>query len=426
MSTRYPKGLRYGMGCALALLSLTTTQAQTGLAMRIGQPEGLSLRVDGRLTFDAATYHLPGVSSLRYGTEELRMPASTQLSQARIGLVSGLGAWSGRIDADFSRARVSLCDMFVRYSYSPQGNISIGHLLDPISIAMNTASRHISSPIAPAVATLVQGSRHWGITWTQWAKHYWVSAALTAGGLESTNAPVNHRSEGYGISARAVWLPSPDPDRLLHIGIGTTVRSADRAVDPLGTMTLSAAPSVPVDGRRFLSTSITGVQRYEVLGLEAAFRSPKVFLQGEAIATRIDHDPQATPQTLRSGLFISPQAHQNYYGGYLEASYMLRGTQRKYLKGAADFNNVADELAPGGNLELQTRLSYLDLKSGGRSRDVLVALNWFPNPNVLLGLSYSYSYMDQGANAGGLISASSGSLGALSLHSLQLRTQFVF
>lgn len=421
------RGLSLLLVGLLTLLPLQRLSAQTGQTTQADKDKSFSLNIDGRLTFDAATYFVPGSSDLRYSGAPFRMSPASQVSQARIAAVVGLDRWSGRFDLDFVRARVTLCDLFVRYSYAPQANITVGYIFDPISIGINTATRHRSVNLAPAVAPLAQSSRHWSIHWRQWGRNYWLSAALAAGGIESINASPNHYSEGYGISARAVWLPSPEPDRLIHLGIAGTVRAGDRSQNPLGSFTLRAAPSSDVDGRSFILKTLTGVQRYEILGLEAALRTPKVYLLGEGLYTRVGYDPTVTdPEKLQSGLFVSPHSYSNHYGGYIEGSYMLRGTQRKYLKAASVFNNVADEVSPGGNLELMARLSYLNARTGGASTDALVALNWFPSSSVLLGLSYSYSQMNASASDGGKITRVGAAYDGLQVHCLQLRTQFVF
>ena len=146
------RGLSLLLVGLLTLLSLQRLSAQTGQTTQADKDKSFSLNVDGRLTFDAATYFIPGSSDLRYSGAPFRMSPASQVSQARIAAVVGLDRWSGRFDLDFVRARVTLCDLFVRYSYAPQANITVGYIFDPISIGINTATRHRSVNLAPAVA----------------------------------------------------------------------------------------------------------------------------------------------------------------------------------------------------------------------------------------------------------------------------------
>ncbi len=146
------RGLSLLLVGLLTLLPLQRLSAQTGQTKQADKDKSFSLNIDGRLTFDAATYFVPGSSDLRYSGAPFRMSPASQVSQARIAAVVELDRWSGRFDLDFVRARVTLCDLFVRYSYAPQANITIGYIFDPISIGINTATRHRSVNLAPAVA----------------------------------------------------------------------------------------------------------------------------------------------------------------------------------------------------------------------------------------------------------------------------------
>ena len=105
---------------------------------------------------------------------------------------------------------------------------------------------------------------------------------------------------------------------------------------------------------------------------------------------------------------------------------MLRGEQRVYNRSSATFRNTADEIEPGGNLELMARVSYLDADEGGRMLEGLAALNWYPNKYFLLGLNYSYSAMNRYATAGGRLMSSVLGGSTFRLHTLQLRAQLVF
>ena len=105
---------------------------------------------------------------------------------------------------------------------------------------------------------------------------------------------------------------------------------------------------------------------------------------------------------------------------------MLRGEQRAYNRRSATFRNTADELLPGGNLELIARLGYLDADQGGRLAERIAGINWYPNPYIVLGASYTYGNMDARANAGGYLHSKALAEEGLRLHTLRLRAQFVF
>ena len=418
----------------LCLLKTTELQAQTGLGLRLGQPEELSLTLDGRLTMEGAAFLPENKSNYSWTskpgvTEPLQMAPGMMISQARLGLVLEYKKWSGRIDANFSGNKVSLTDTYIRYAYSAQGNISLGHLFDPISIGLNTPSRHNSLAMAAPVTFLTPAVRHMGITLTQWGEKYWISGGLYAGSISSTLAEADYASEGYGVSARLAFLPISTESQLLLLSAGASTRTPERTQDRTGSMLFSADASTAVDRHKFVQTSVPYVQRYETFTLGAAYRNPKFFALGEFLLNNVGHAPiaGAVPgSTIKRGLFVSPEAYQTYLGGYLTTSYMLRGEQRVYNRSSATFRNTADEIEPGGNLELMARVSYLDADEGGRMLEGLAALNWYPNKYFLLGLNYSYSAMNRYATAGGRLTSSVLGGSTFRLHTLQLRAQLVF
>ena len=107
----------------LAFAETSELRAQTGLGLRLGQPEELSLTVDGRLTLESAAFLPVDRGQYRWQVgpgqyEPFRMTSGTTISQARIALVPRYKDWSGRFDVNFAGNKVSLADAYVSYSYS--------------------------------------------------------------------------------------------------------------------------------------------------------------------------------------------------------------------------------------------------------------------------------------------------------------------
>ena len=417
-----------------ALSAVSSLKAQTGLGLRLGQPEELSLTLDGRLTLESALFLPENKSDYRWGensatAETFRIPPGTTISQARLALVTKYQSWSGRVDVNFAGQKVLLSDTYIRYAYSEQGDITLGHLFDPISIGLNTASRHTSLIMPSAITFLTPVERHLGITLTQWGGRYWFSGGVYAGGIGGATATANHYSEGYGVAARAAFLPIYTERDVLHLGVSASTRAPERTLDPTGSMLLAAHGGSAVDERSFVQTKVPNVQRYEIFGVEAAYRNTKLYAQGEFLLTNIGYTPESharRPEDIERGLFVSPEAYGSFFGGYLTASYMLRGEQRAYSRGSATFRNTANEILPGGNLELIARLGYLDADQGGRLTESIAGINWYPNPYVVLGASYTYGNMNARANAGGYLRSRVIGEEGLRLHTLQLRAQLVF
>lgn len=419
----------------LTLLSIASPlKAQTRLGLHLGQSEELSLAVDGRLTFESALFLPENKSNYLWGknvadAEPFRMSPGVTISQARLALVTKYQSWTGRIDVNFAGQKVRLSDTYIRYAYSERGDITLGHLYDPISIGLNTSSRHVSLIMPTVVTFLTPVVRHIGITLTQWGRRYWFSGGLYAGGIVGTTSGANRYSEGYGVATRAAWLPICSEGDVLHLGVSASTRTPERRVDPTGGMLLAAHGSSAVDERNFVQTKLPNVQRYEIFGAEAAYRNTKFYAQGEFLLTNVGYTPESharRPEDIERGLFVSPEAYERFFGGYLTTSYMLRGEQRAYNRRSATFRNTADELLPGGNLELIARLGYLDADQGGRLAERIAGINWYPNPYIVLGASYTYGNMDARANAGGYLHSKALAEEGLRLHTLRLRAQFVF
>ena len=417
----------------LAFAETSELRAQTGLGLRLGQPEELSLTVDGRLTLESAAFLPVDRGQYRWQVgpgqyEPFRMTSGTTISQARIALVPRYKDWSGRFDVNFAGNKVSLADAYVSYSYSERGDITLGYFFDPISIGLNTATRHNSLPGAAPISFLAPFVRHMGIALTQWGGKYWLSAGISAGGIGGTLAEANHSDEGYGVAARFAYLPIYTEDQVLQLGVSASTRAPERTLDETGGLSLSAEGTSAVDRHGFIQTAIPNVQRYEFFGAEVAYRNTKFYTLGEFLMTNVGHAKGPIPAgtTLSRGLFASPETYTTYLGGYLTASYMLRGEQRAYNRGSATFRNTANEIEPGGNLELMARVSYLDAKEGGEMIEGLAALNWYPNKLILLGLDYSYRSMNNRATAGGRLVPLAPRSSSLGLHTLQLRAQLVF
>ena len=169
---------RLRLTCIVALMSLTLLsiasplKAQTRLGLHLGQSEELSLAVDGRLTFESALFLPENKSNYLWGknvadAEPFRMSPGVTISQTRLALVTKYQSWTGRIDVNFAGQKVRLSDTYIRYAYSERGDIMLGHLYDPISIGLNTSSRHVSLIMPTVVTFLTPVERHIGITLTQ-------------------------------------------------------------------------------------------------------------------------------------------------------------------------------------------------------------------------------------------------------------------
>lgn len=377
----------------------------------------LSIRFDGRITYDAALY-VPqrSIESLRYGSDAFRFSSGANLSQMRLGFHAMLGTkFSGRFDANFSDRRVAMTDAALFWRIDRNSKLIMGYFKDPVSMENNTASRYLSVATPMAVAMLTHGQRYVGVTYAHWGDQYWVAGGAYAGTLGAQTMPrANRGNDGYGVSARAVYLPINNDYTTLHLGLYGRYRVPDEAQ---GAISIGTLPESTIDSRRFVSASLLGVKHYWLGGVEAALRYDRLYFTGEYLVNSYHFTSGSDPYVA--------------WGWTFTGSYMLRGKQRKYLKSDAVFN-PSGYLDHRGGLELIGRLGMVSLndtdhtRQFGRAFSAMCGLNWYPRANLLFGLNYTYLDHDRYAAAGGQIRFLSHDIEGIDFHTIQLRAQLVF
>jgi phosphate-selective porin O and P len=353
------------------------------------------------------------------------MAAGTSITQARLGFFGGYGNWTGRIDVNYTGQRITFCDIYAAYAFSPQTRLVLGHQLEPLSIGMNTSTRHGSVTTPLPLDFLIPYTRHWGLAGTHWGDKYWLGAGLFAGSSERVNARENHMGEGYGVSARAVWRPINTDQKTVHLGFSAVARTPERVTSDDGIVVLGGRSGSVVENRKFIAGGFSGIDHYTICDLEAAYRDDRFFVQGEALCSTFA--TKESPGVITNGVntyHIDGSESVSFWGGYLVGSYMLRGKQRSYSNSGAAFSNVNNEVEPGGNVELMIGASAIDTQGYmGKAYEALGAVNWYPNTAMMLGLSYTFTSFSKDATALGRLRSNSD---GLSYHTLQLRAQFVF
>lgn len=398
--------------CTLACLSCMSL-ATAQKTVTVGNEE-LRIRFDGRLTYDGAVY-LPqtDVSQLQHASEPFRFSNGANLTQMRLGLHAMLGnKWSGRFDANYSDRKVAMTDATLFWHIDQGSKLIMGYFKDPVSMENNTASKYLSVATPMAVGMLTSGERYIGVTYARWGKQYWLSAGAYAGSLAGAHLPrANRGNDGYGISARAAYVPIDNDYTTLHIGAYSRFRVPDGVA---GQINIGTLPESTIDSRRFVTTTISGVENYLLGGLEAAFKFDKLFITSEYLFNRYNYKE-------RGHSFVS--------GWTVTGSYMLLGKQRKYIKGEAVFNPVGN-LDYRGGLEIIGRLGAVNLNDieekfyGGQAFAAMLGLNWYPRANLLFGIGYTYLDHDMHATAGGVITPQP--LDGVDFHTLQVRAQMIF
>ena len=170
-------------------------------------------------------------------------------------------------------------------------------------------------------------------------------------------------------------------------------------------------PESHTDRRRFVRAEIANVNHYSTCGVEAAIKYKKLLAYGEYMFTSLSRfsEQNGNRTSLKNAEFI---------GWYAAASYMILGKQKRYVPEDAEFAPIYQR-RKGGCLELAARVSHVNLNdfhevsnpiTGGSAYGYALNLNWYPVPNILLGLNYTFMDNDKYADDKGHITKNNQSL----------------
>lgn len=416
----------------LALLGLMSisASAQKNIIIKSGE---LSLRSDMRVTMEGAAY-LPAQSLKGWkwlGQDDFRFAQGANITQARFGMWANLGEkWQGKIDFRIINRQVLLQDVFLDYRIKPQSlYLRAGYYADPVSAEANAASTLLSLNTPEAVSFLAHQTRFLGLSLTSFGKHHYLVGGVYGTNLAPDQMQVNRGRDAWSVALKGVYLPINEARKTLYLGAYARYRQlAYRSDRDYGTMSYMASPGSTIDGRSFLGATFDYVKGYSLWGAELAATMGRWHFIGEYIGNKLYFH--------RDNLY--GRKSLNLHGGYLTASYMFWGRQRKYLDYWGMFSPLAN-LSTEGALELIGRVSYVHANNKakteeqadinlGKSAVLTLGLNWYPyGGNILLGVNYNYNMYDKYARSGGLLVAPETAIDrGFSFHTLQCRLQFIF
>lgn len=226
--------------------------------------------------------------------------------------------------------------------------------------------------------------------------------------LSLTGPPIDHGVEfapRAAIVARASRTLAAAADRSLHFGASLTyvlVPSGKHPVDvPAGfPLRFQSTPEVNVDETSLIDTGDLQASRANVVGLEFAAQRGPLFWQSEAFRVQVDRGAEHMPTA-------------DFYGFYLEGSWILSGERRRFDASRAAFwiPKPHRPLGQGwGAWELAFRYSRMNLNDrageaglppppggvrGGDQKILAIGLNWYPRPRVRLMVDYMRASVDR-------------------------------
>ncbi len=334
-----------------------------------------SMQIGGRVKFDVSFFD----------DDKVDHPDGTEIRSARLFVKGKLGKdWSYKFQNEFiGKSGVTpasydskIKSAYIAYTGIDYIKIIMGQTKQPFGLEYQTSSR-FTTFLERASLTAFSPGYGIGLGLSTYGKNW-----SFMGGLYGEDVGYSGDSdESYSVTARATFAPVATEDEILHFGIGGSYRVPGSDSDPVKFK--SKAETHQASEYSVQTDSMYNVDDYTLLGLEAAWVSGPLSLQGEYVRTDVN----------RSG--ASDPTFDGYYG---QVSYFLTGESLNYLGKYGKFGRITPKnrfsLKGGGAgaWEIAMRYSNLDLNdgniTGGEMKNWTFALNWYPTPYFRLMANY--------------------------------------
>lgn len=314
----------------------------------------------------------------------------TEFRRARM-YISGLinGNVEFKAQYDFAGGDADFKDVYIGLTDLPFGKVRVGHFKEPFSLEELTSSKYLTF-LERALPNAFAPSRNTGFM-----LH---GNALAASDPRMTWAVGIFRDTpddgdiqddgGYNVTTRLTWLPwyADSGASMLHVGAAYSHRNPND-----NTASFSERPEAHLTDR-FVDTSDFDSDDVDLVGLEAAWVSGPLSVQGEYVFANAD---------------IASSA--DFHGYYAQISYFLTGEYRRYKPTEGAFSRVKPKVNYSykeggiGAWEVAFRYSGLDLSDsgivGGQLHNMTAGLNWYLNPNTRVMWNYIHSDKEDIGNA---------------------------
>ena len=234
---------------------------------------------------------------------------------------------------------------------------------------------------------------------------------IAAGSSAATPTPQPF-DEQSAVIARATIAPFSSTDWQAHLGVNYQrvihPNDAGAAATPRYAAQLRDRPELRLDGTRLVDTGAIDSRHTTVYGVEGAFQTGPVMIEGEYFRYEIDRRITTA--------VVPPDPH--FTGWYVMGSWVLTGEPRVYNPIEARFDapklnyNFNPEAGTWGAFELAARYSDLNLNyregvrgttpaaaigavRGGEQKIYTVGLNWYLNPSMRIMLDYQHVKIDR-------------------------------
>jgi phosphate-selective porin OprO and OprP len=342
--------------------------------------------IDSRIQIDGAMYF------------ENKNPLSngTIMRRATFALKTVLWKnWQAELDMDFGDAVLDARDIWIRYNF-PHVNaaLQVGNFKEPFGLERLNSSRLLTFLERSAVSNAFPLGRRMGLAGRYWTDYGQVTVGVFGHEL-GTRVDKGTLDEGFSTNVRVSVAPINTKGRTLHIGGAASYKTPDVTPDLApNTIELKARTETYVFDPKPLHTGdIAGVNYFNRFGGELVGIYGPFYFQGEVQATQVKR------------WYGKPTA--SFVGGYGTVTYMLTGESRVYYVDEGEVGPIDEPASAWGALELAARYSHLNLNDasagimGGKSNQLMLGLNWYPNLNFKIQFNYSTVKLDDYATSKG-------------------------
>jgi phosphate-selective porin OprO/OprP len=346
------------------------------------------LHIGGRLLLDGAGFHLD--EGLRGVAGQAGWDSDGEIRQGHVfAQATLLRRFFARAVYDWDDGE--FLDVFfgVR-GLGPLGTLQAGYMKAPFSLEERTSRLALTFMERSLANALVPG-RDSGLLFTNTlldGRLRWAAGALVVsdgfGSIDGSDL-FDGLDESWSTNVRVTGLPvwSEDSERMVLLGFSYAHRFSIQQ-----ELSLTVRPESSVVPPLLDTGSIAGARSTDGAGLEAAWQHGSLSAQGELIGSWVH----------RNG---APDLF--FWGGYVEASWLLTGEHRIYGQHSASFGRIVPNanFAPWkgrwGAFQLAARVSWLDLDdadvAGGRQLDLTLGLNWYLHTKARLMFNYVHAHV---------------------------------
>ncbi len=365
---------------ATFIISPLTAQAgnfsvspSSGIAYKSPERD-FKLKIGGRLHLDYA----------RAYEDKSTLDDGWLVRRARLSLRMDLFKdWRVSAQYDLADEEERFRTLWLRYAGIDNTRITLGQFQKPFGMEESSSSnnilfmeRSLADALAPGT-NVGLGVQHWGKRWGVKGGAFWETDIEDAKPFPS--------SESYGFSGRITFAPLKQKTSVLHLGVSASYRlppDDDR-------IRIRAQPESDVVEEHLVSSGrMRNVDHVLTTGVEAATTWESWLLKGEYLQSKVNR--------------YGDREDESFDGGYLAASWLINGKQRKYSTRSGVFGRVNTKA--GSVWEVAVRYSYLNLNSGtgtitgGKQANTTLGLNWYLNRNARV--MFNYIQVDTDAEAG--------------------------